>query len=195
MKHLRQISDEQLVKSYMNGSDESLNILLQSHQSKVYSYILRTTKNKHTSEDIFQDTCVKVMQTLQNKRYKENGKFLPWVIRISHNLIIDHYRANKRPHLSDDQYSYYLFSKEAIKLNSQEERIVEEQSKKELLALISKLPPEQQEIVRMRYFWELSFKEIAEHTNVSINTALGRMRYALINLRKLLKEQEIKVAV
>lgn len=195
MKHLRQISDEQLVKSYMNGSDESLNILLQRHQSKVYSYILRTTKNKHTSEDIFQDTCVKVMQTLQNKRYKENGKFLPWVIRISHNLIIDHYRANKRPHLSDDEYSYDLFSKEAIKLNSQEERIVEEQSKKELLSLISKLPHEQQEIVRMRYFWELSFKEIAEHTNVSINTALGRMRYALINLRKLVKEQEIKVAV
>lgn len=195
MKHLRHIADEQLVKNYMDGSEESLNILLQRHKSKVYSYILRTTKNKHTSEDIFQDTCVKVMQTLQNRRYKENGKFLPWVIRISHNLIIDYYRANKRPHLSNDEYGFDIFSKEAIKLSSQEEHMVKEQSKKELLSLINMLPKEQKEIVKMRYFWELSFKEIAEHTDVSINTALGRMRYALINLRKLMKQQQVKVAV
>ena len=195
MKHLRQISDEQLVQNYMDGSKASLNILLERHKNQVYSYILRTTKDKHISEDIFQDTCVKVMQTLQKKRYREDGKFLPWIIRISHNLIIDYYRANKHPHISNDEYGFDIFSKEAIKLNSQEEQLVAEQGKKELQHLIDQLPSEQSEIVKMRYFWGLSFKEIAESTDVSINTALGRMRYALINLRKLIKNQELQLAV
>ncbi len=179
----------------MDGSEESLNILLERHKNKVYSYILRTTKNRDTSDDIFQDTCIKVVLTLKNKKYKENGKFLPWVMRISHNLIIDHYRANKRPHISNDEYEYDILSKEAINICSQEENVVEKQSKKELHRLLLELPPEQQEIVKMRYFWGLSFKEIADHTDVSINTSLGRMRYALINLRKILDKKNIKLAV
>jgi len=191
MERLHNKTDEQLLEKFMSGSEESLEVLIKRHKGTVLSYILRTTKNKDVSEDIFQDTFIKVVQNLKNKRYRENGKFLPWVIRISHNLIIDHYRGKKKVHVSHDDFEYDILSYEATNLEAQEERIIDEQTKKVLEKLIKQLPKEQSEIVKMRYFWGLSFKEIAEHTDVSINTSLGRMRYALINLRKKMETTKV----
>lgn len=190
MKQLRQNTDEQLVKNFMSGSDASLNTLINRHKKTVLSYIVRTTKNREISDDIFQDTFIKVVQNLKGKKYKENGKFLPWVMRISHNLIIDHYRSKKTPVISNDAYSYDILAKETALTSSEEDHIIETQNKEKIFLMIKDLPKEQREIIKMRYFWELSFKEIAEQTNVSINTALGRMRYALINLRKKMEEKQ-----
>lgn len=184
MERLHKISDEQLLENFMSGSKESLDTLIRRHRGAVHAYIFRTTKNREITEDIFQDTFIKVVHNLETKRYRENGKFLPWVMRISHNLIIDHYRAKKRPHVSSDEYDYDILANQAILDESREEDMIDKQTKRDLKKLVEQLPKEQRDIVQMRYFWGLSFKEIAEQTDVSINTSLGRMRYALINLRK-----------
>lgn len=191
MERLHNKTDEQLLEKFMSGSQESLEVLIKRHKGAVQSYIFRTIKNKDLSEDIFQDTFIKVVQNLKKKRYRENGKFLPWVIRISHNLIIDHYRGKKKVHVSNDDFEYDIMAYEAVNIESQEEHMVDDQTKKDLVKLINQLPKEQSEIVKMRYFWGLSFKEIAEHTDVSINTSLGRMRYALINLRKKMETSKV----
>ncbi len=192
MERLKHKSDEQLLKNFMSGSQESLDVLIKRHKGTVQAYIFKTTKNKEITEDIFQDTFIKVMHNLKTKRYRENGKFLPWVIRISHNLIIDHYRGKKKAHISNDDYDYDILASEALNEDSQEEHLVDEQTKEDLEKIIKQLPKEQGEIVIMRYFWGLSFKEIAEHTDVSINTSLGRMRYALINLRKKFNTAQVR---
>lgn len=184
MEQLQQKSDERLLEDFMSGSRESLNTLIKRHKGAVNAYIFRTTRNREITEDIFQDTFIKVVHNLERKRYRENGKFLPWVIRISHNLIIDHYRAKKKPIVSSDDYDYDILANQAILAESREDKIIDDQTKKVLKQLVEQLPKEQRDIVQMRYFWGLSFKEIAEQTEVSINTSLGRMRYALINLRK-----------
>lgn len=184
MKNTQIISDERLLEDFESGSTEALDVLIKRHKRAVHTYILRTVKNREISEDIFQDTFIKVVNNLERKRYRENGKFLPWVIRISHNLIIDHYRGKKRAPVSSADFDYDIFANQAILTENKEDHIIDEQSKKDLKKLINQLPKEQRDIILMRYFWGLSFKEIAEHTNVSINTSLGRMRYALINLRK-----------
>lgn len=184
MEKLSNQTDEQLLANFMEGSYAAFDTLIMRHRSAIFAYIYRTTKNRDVAEDILQDTFVKVIHNLKRRNYKENGKFLPWVIRISHNLTIDYYRSKKRPHLSKDECEYDLLASEAMRAESQEDFIVDEQTKKDISTLIAQLPKEQREIVKMRYFWGLSFKEIAEHTDVSINTSLGRMRYALINLRK-----------
>lgn len=184
MERLNKVSDEQLLENFMSGSREALNTLIKRHKGAVQAYIFRTTKNRDITEDIFQDTFIKVVKNLESRRYRENGKFLPWVMRISHNLIIDHYRAKKRPVVSNDDYEYDILADLAIIAENREEDMIDDQTKKELRKLVDSLPKEQRDIVHMRYFWGLSFKEIAEQTDVSINTSLGRMRYALINLRK-----------
>lgn len=184
MEKLSKKTDKQLLQNFMKGSDASLDVLVKRHRKAVLAYIYRTTKNKDVAEDILQDTFIKVIHNLKRRNYKENGKFLPWVIRISHNLTIDYYRSKKRPQLSKDECDFDVLADVAIRQDSQEESLIDEQTKKDIYSLVAQLPKEQREIVKMRYFWGLSFKEIAEHTDVSINTSLGRMRYALINLRK-----------
>lgn len=184
MEELKTVSDEELLKQFLNGSSASLDFLTKRHKNAVRSYIFRVTQNKDITEDIFQDTFIKVLHNLKNNRYRENGKFLPWVMRISHNLIIDYYRAKKKPLLLSDDYDYDIIANSGILTENNEESIIDEEMKKSLKILVEQLPKEQRDIVKLRYFCGLSFKEIAEQTDVSINTSLGRMRYALINLKK-----------
>ena len=193
MKQLNKVSDEQLLEDFRSGSREALNTLITRHKGAVHAYIFRTTRNKDIAQDIFQDTFIKVVHNLEKKRYRESGKFLPWVMRISHNLIIDHYRSKKTPIISNDDYDYDILANKAIIADNREDDIIDAQSKVELRKLIEELPKEQRDIVHMRYFWKLSYKEIAEQTNVSINTSLGRMRYALINLRKKMTSSKKKI--
>ncbi len=184
MERLHKVSDEQLLEKFMDGSQESLDTLIKRHKGTVFAYILKTTKNRDVSDDILQETFIKVVRNLKKRRYRENGKFLPWVMRISHNLIIDYYRAQKKPVVSNDDYDYDILAHQAIEAETKEDHLIDDHTKETLERLIEQLPKEQRDIVQMRYFWGLSFKEIAEQTDVSINTSLGRMRYAIINLRK-----------
>jgi RNA polymerase sigma-70 factor (ECF subfamily) len=162
----------------------------------VYTYILLTIKNQPLAEDLFQETFIKVIQSLRSGKYKDNGRFLSWVIRIAHNLIIDHFRKEKQMNsVSNDDSEVDLFNSRKFSDKNVEEEIVSSQIQAELRGLINQLPSDQREVVLLRHYGELSFKEIAEQTNVSINTALGRMRYALINLRKLIKEKDLSLTV
>jgi RNA polymerase sigma factor (sigma-70 family) len=185
------ISDQELVRQYIEGNHSSLEALIKKHQSKIFSYIMLIVKDRHLAEDIFQDTFIKVINTLKAGAYNEEGKFLPWVMRIAHNLIIDFFRKSKRMPMVENSEEYDIF--ETIKIFDQniEDKIIVEQIHKDVKMLIEYLPAEQKEVLKMRHYSDMSFKEIAEQTNVSINTALGRMRYALINLRKLVDEKSI----
>jgi RNA polymerase sigma factor (sigma-70 family) len=160
----------------------------------VFTYILLTIKNQQLAEDLFQETFIKVVQSLRGGKYKDNGRFLSWVIRISHNLIIDHFRKEKQMNaVSNDDTELDLFNSRKFSDRNIEEMIVNSQIRAELRSLINELPEDQREVVLLRHYGELSFKEIADQTGVSINTALGRMRYALINLRKLIKERDLSL--
>jgi len=162
----------------------------------VYTYILLTIKNQQLAEDLFQETFIKVIQSLRGGKYKDNGKFLSWVIRIAHNLIIDHFRKEKQMNtLSNDDSEVDLFNSKKLSDSNIEELIIDSQIKSEVRVLISELPDDQREVVLLRHYGGLSFKEIANQTDVSINTALGRMRYALINLRKLIQEKNLSLTV
>jgi RNA polymerase sigma factor (sigma-70 family) len=185
------ISDQELVRQYIEGNHASLEALIKKHQSKIFSYIMLIVKDRHLAEDIFQDTFIKVINTLKAGAYNEEGKFLPWVMRIAHNLIIDFFRKSKRMPMVENSEEYDIF--ETLRLFDQtiEDKIIIEQIHKDVKMLIEYLPAEQKEVLKMRHYADMSFKEIAEQTNVSINTALGRMRYALINLRKLVDEKSI----
>ena len=162
----------------------------------MYTYILLTIKNQQLAEDLFQETFIKVIQSLRGGKYKDNGKFLSWVIRIAHNLIIDHFRKEKQMNtLSNDDSEVDLFNSKKLSDSNIEELIIDSQIKSEIRVLISELPDDQREVVLLRHYGGLSFKEIADQTDVSINTALGRMRYALINLRKLIQEKNLSLTV
>ncbi len=162
----------------------------------MYTYILLTIKNQQLAEDLFQETFIKVIQSLRGGKYKDNGKFLSWVIRIAHNLIIDHFRKEKQMNtLSNDDSEVDLFNSKKLSDSNIEELIIDNQIKSEIRILINELPDDQREVVLLRHYGGLSFKEIAEQTDVSINTALGRMRYALINLRKLIQEKNLSLTV
>ncbi len=162
----------------------------------MYTYILLTIKNQQLAEDLFQETFIKVIQSLRGGKYKDNGKFLSWVIRIAHNLIIDHFRKEKQMNtLSNDDSEVDLFNSKKLSDSNIEELIIDSQIKSEVRVLISELPDDQREVVLLRHYGGLSFKEIANQTDVSINTALGRMRYALINLRKLIQEKNLSLTV
>lgn len=185
------ISDQELIDSYLCGNHSSIEKLIRRHKRKVFTYICLNVKNKHLAEDLFQDTFIKVINTLRQGSYNDEGKFLPWVMRIAHNLIIDYFRKSNRIPTVENSDEYDIFNTIKILDESVEERIITEQIHKDVKRLIDLLPDDQKEVIVMRHFGDMSFKEIAEQTNVSINTALGRMRYALINLRRLIKEKDI----
>lgn len=192
----KELNDQELVQAYIKGDPSAIEILITRHRSKVYTYILLTIKNQPLAEDLFQETFIKVIQSLRGGKYKDNGRFLSWVIRIAHNLIIDHFRKEKQMNsISNDDTEVDLFNSKKFSDKNIEEIIVSSQIKSELRTLINELPADQREVVLLRHYGELSFKEIADQTGVSINTALGRMRYALINLRKMITERELSLTV
>ncbi len=184
------ISDEDLVNLYVSGDESGLTELISRHKSKIYTSIYLLVKDSYLAEDIFQDTFIKVINTLKAGKYKEEGKFTPWVMRIAHNLVIDHFRKVKRTPIVTNVEGFDIFEVLGYTEESIEEQLLRAQSHNDLRKLIQMLPEEQKEVLIMRHYADLSFKEIAELTNVSINTALGRMRYALNNLRKLIAEKE-----
>jgi len=193
------INDQELVHLYINGNESALSTLIHRHKKQIFSHIMQLVKDKAAAEDIFQDTFIKVINTLKKGNYKEEGKFLPWVMRISHNLTIDYFRREQRiPTISGSTYKdgkeFDIFSVIGIYDKNREQEIIEKQIEKDIRKLVEALPDEQREVLMMRHYFDMSFKEISEQTNVSINTALGRMRYALINLRKMIEEKEIVVS-
>lgn len=185
------ILDSVLVNNYINGNEKSLEILIIRHKQRIFSFILSKVSDREVAEDIFQDTFVKVINTLKRGAYSEEGKFLPWVMRISHNLIIDHFRRNKRLPKFNNTNDFDIFDVLSDDMLSAENQIIKSQILDDVRNLIEELPDDQKEVLLMRMYRDMSFKEIAENTDVSINTALGRMRYALINLRKLIEKHNI----
>lgn len=185
------LSDSELIARYVDGDESALKILILRHQKKVFSYIMLSVKNRELAEDIFQDTFIKVINTLKTNNYKEEGKFLQWVMRIANNLKIDYYRKNQRMPLYETTGDFDIFDVIYGCDPSAEDKIITEQIYEELQHLVKLLPDEQREVLEMRIYQDVSFKEISNVTGVSINTALGRMRYALINLRKIIKEKNL----
>lgn len=192
MLRANSMNDNELVLQFINGDQNSLEILIHRHKSRVFSYILLIVKNQELAEDIFQETFIKVIRSLKRGKYIENGKFVSWVLRISHNLIIDHFRKEKlKGTISNDSSTVDIFNSRKFSEDTIEDQMVNNQILAEVKELISELPADQQQVIYLRHYMDLSFKEIAEQTDVSINTALGRMRYALINLRKLIDRKKL----
>jgi len=186
-----QTSDALLVKNYIAGDENALSILINRHQSKIYGFIYSKLSDRDIADDIFQDTFIKVIKTLKSNSYNEEGKFLPWVMRISHNLIIDYYRKNKKMPMFRETEEFSIFSIMSDNVPNIESQLITSQVESDLRKLILELPEDQKEVLMMRMYQDLSFKEISELTGVSINTALGRMRYAVINLRKIIEKNNI----
>lgn len=192
MFKVTELNDNQLVQSFIEGDQNSLEVLIHRHKNRVYSYILLIVKNQELAEDIFQETFIKVIRSLKRGKYVENGKFVSWVLRISHNLIIDHFRREKlQGTISNDSMEVDIFNSHKFSEETIEDQMVNIQILSEVKELIKELPDDQQQVIYMRHYMDMSFKEIADQTGVSINTALGRMRYALINLRKLIKQKNL----
>ena len=186
------LSDNELVKKFVEGDQNSIEILISRHKNRVFSYILLIVKNQELAEDIFQDTFIKVIRSLKRGKYIENGKFVSWVLRIAHNLVIDHFRKLKlNGTISNDASEVDIFNSQKFSEENIEDQLVYDQILTEVKGLIKELPEDQQQVIYMRHYLGLSFKEIADQTGVSINTALGRMRYALINLRKLVEKKNL----
>lgn len=186
-----QTPDALLVKNYVAGDENALSALINRHQSKIYGFIYSKVSNRDISDDIFQDTFIKVIKTLKSNSYNEEGKFLPWVMRIAHNLIIDHFRKNKKMPMFRETEEFSIFSIMTDHSLTIENQMISDQVELDLKKLIEELPVDQKEVLVMRIYQDLSFKEISEMTGVSINTALGRMRYALMNLRKVIDKHQI----
>lgn len=201
METNKQSSDKELIRSYLGGNDSAFEILLNRYQDRIFSYLISLVKNRKIAEDVFQDAFFKIIKTLKKGSYNEEGKFLPWAMRIAHNLAIDHFRKIKKmPTISqnpskneDDDFD--IFSVLNMHESSIEDDLIEEQIHKDVRNIIDYLPEEQREIIILRHFKEMSFKDIAEAKNISINTALGRMRYALINLRKIIETNKVNLTV
>jgi RNA polymerase sigma-70 factor (ECF subfamily) len=189
------LSDQELIKKYLNGDNTSFRILLTRHKSRIFAFIMSKIKNRDLSEDIFQDTFIKVINSLQKGKYNEEGKFLPWMMRIAHNLVIDHFRKEAKMRKVRPTAEFDIFDVLDDGNKNQEEVMMQTQVHADLKVLIEQLPKDQKEVLEMRYFEDLSFKQISDLTGTSINTALGRMRYALINLRKLAEKQHIDLQV
>ena len=186
-----QLPDSLLVHNYIEGDENALTILIKRHQSKIFGFIYSKISDRDISNDIFQDTFIKVIKTLKSKSYNEEGKFLPWVMRITHNLIIDHFRKNKKMPMFRETEEFSIFSIMSDDSPTIENKIIREQVDTDLRKLIEELPADQKEVLVMRMYQDMSFKEISEITGVSINTALGRMRYALMNMRKVIDKHQI----
>ena len=190
-KQLQLQDDAALVQDYVNGNERALEMLIKRHKLRIYNFIYSKVFDRDTAEDIFQETFIKVIKTLKRGLYNEEGKFLPWVMRIAHNLVIDFFRKNNRIPTFDNSEEFDIFQLISDGNPSAEKTMIEEQVVEDLQNLIHQLPDDQKDVLTMRLYKDMSFKEIAESTGVSINTALGRMRYAIINLRKLIDENQI----
>ena len=188
-------TDADLVKSYINGSEIALETLVNRHKLQIFNFINSKINDRDTSEDIFQDTFIKVIRTLRKGLYNEEGKFLPWIMRIAHNLVIDHFRKSNRIPTIENKEEFDIFQFVSDTSPNAENILIEDQILKDIQKLIQELPDDQKEVLIMRLYRDMSFKEIAENTKVSINTALGRMRYAIINLRKLIEDHKIVLEV
>jgi len=192
MSNKNLLNDNELVQRFIAGDQNSLEILIQRHKGRVFSYILLIVRKQELAEDIFQETFIKVIRSLKKGKYTENGKFVSWVLRISHNLIIDYFRKEKlKGIVSNDSLDVDIFNSQKFSEDTIEDQMINTQILSEVKDLIQELPEDQQQVIVMRHYLDLSFKEIAEQTDVSINTALGRMRYALINLRKLVEKKNL----
>ncbi|MBR5850202.1 MAG: sigma-70 family RNA polymerase sigma factor [Alistipes sp.] len=186
------LSDQELLNQYFAGDSSAISQLIERHGRRVRDYIRMLVKDRDLADDIFQNTFIKVVRVIDEGRYVDSGKFLSWVLRIAHNQVIDHFRSRKQEKLvSESEAGYDVLGTLRFAEPTVEDRMVGEQIQRDLRALVEQLPEEQREVVKLRYFSGLSFREIAEQTDVSINTALGRMRYALINLRRLIKEKKL----
>lgn len=190
MENLK-VSDAILVREYLDGNENALSQLISRHQQRIYSFIYSKVFNKDVAEDVFQDTFIKVINTLKRGKYNEEGKFLPWVMRIAHNLVIDHFRKNKRMPKFENNGDFNIFSVLSDSDLNAETQLIKNQIEFDVQELIKELPEDQLEVLTMRIYKDMSFKEISERTGVSINTALGRMRYALINLRKIIDKHNL----
>ena len=180
------LSDSELIKRYIKGHEESIEELINRHKSRIFAYIMKYTRNQALAEDIFQETFFKVIDSLQQGRYNEEGKFLPWVLMIAHNLCMDYFRKNKRMPNTVDVDSNVVQNSMGLLDENREDKIMRQQTADTLRDMIDKLPPDQKEVLILRHYADMSFKEIAEMTGTNINTALGRMRYALLNLKKMI---------
>ncbi|MEL1247646.1 RNA polymerase sigma factor [Flavobacterium helocola] len=185
------LPDAVLVKNYISGDESALASLINRHQSKIYGFIYSKIGDRDLSDDIFQDTFIKVIKTLKTSSYNEEGKFLPWVMRIAHNLVVDHFRKAKKMPFQRETEEYSIFNYMTDNSLNIEGQIITAQVESDLAKLLEELPADQKEVLVMRMYQDLSFKEIADLTGVSINTALGRMRYALLNLRKIIEKNQI----
>ena len=196
MENLNQMSDDVLVGLYSNGDSKAFDILLDRYKDKLFAYIRFIIRNRELAEDIFQETFVKAIVTLQKGAYSSSGKFGAWLTRIAHKLMIDYFRQERNENsISNDETDYDLFNDTRFSDLTVEDQMVNEQTLIDVRRLVNQLPDNQREVVFMRYYQDLSFKEIADITGVSINTALGRMRYALINIRRLAEEKDIKLVL
>ncbi len=192
MQKLSKLADDQLVAAYAKGNNEAFDALLNRHKDRVFSYILHIVKDRDQAEDIFQETFVKAIMTIKQGRYTDSGKFSAWISRIAHNLIIDFYRQEKAENtVSTDSDETDMLNRRDLAEENVEDRLVSEQIQEDVRRIIEALPESQREVLMMRYYRDMSFKEIAEATNVSINTALGRMRYAILNMRRIAQENNI----
>ncbi len=191
MKTMNSLTDPQLIHIYLEGDADALSTLVDRHKDKIFTSIYLLVKDKFLAEDIFQDTFIKVIDTINSGRYNEEGKFLPWVMRIAHNLCIDHFRKVKRTPTIKTSGDHDIFEVLNFSEAGMEEKMIQGQSHDRVRKMLDMLPEDQKEVIVMRHFADLSFKEIATITNCSINTALGRMRYGLINLRKMMVEKQI----
>lgn len=193
---LLKMKDHELVEQFILGKNQAIEVLINRHKNRVYTYIYLIVKDKQLAEDIFQDTFIKVIRSLKSGRYQEKGIFASWVVRIAHNLVIDFFRKEKNQKTySNDQNEVDLFNSQKFAEDTKEEEMIKEQIYGEVRELVNLLPNDQREVIVLRHYSGLSFKEIADQTNVSINTALGRMRYALINLRKIIEKKNISLTI
>jgi RNA polymerase sigma-70 factor (ECF subfamily) len=185
------LSESELILAYINGNESALELLINTYKNRIYSFIYNKVLDRDVTEDLFQDTFIKVILTLKKGQYREEGKFLPWVLRIAHNLMIDYFRRNKKSKILATSNEFDVFDFIADESLSAEYQIVKEQILTDVRRLVDELPDDQREVLLMRMYKDMSFKEIADETGVSINTALGRMRYALLNMRKLVEKHNI----
>ena len=191
MEILKNKTDQELIQVYQGGDEKGLKLLLDRHKSKIYSSIYMRVKDEYLAQDIFQETFIKVINTIKSGKYNEEGKFLPWVVRIAYNMVIDHFRKEKRSPMIVNGDGYDIFEILNFSDEDAESKLVKKQVDVDLKRLIQLLPDDQKEVLIMRHFCEMSFKDIADITDVSINTALGRMRYALSNLRRMIEEHNL----
>ena len=196
MEKLKQMTDDMLVTLYLEGNNSAFDILLNRHQDRLFNYIFFLVRSREVAEDIFQETFVKAITTLQQGRYQNDGKFAAWITRIAHNLVIDQFRVERNENaISNDETEFDLLNDAKFAEGTIENKMVNEQILKDVRALIDELPDCQREVVFMRYYQDMSFKEIADITGVSINTALGRMRYAVLNMRRIAAEKNVSLVM